>query len=573
MRRLWGYLRAYRRESILGPLFKLLEAGFELFVPLVVAAIVDRGIGGRDGALIGRMGMLLVALGVVGMVSAITAQYFAAKAAAGFATGVRRALLARIQGMSYAQLDQAGTDTLIARMSSDVNQVQTGVNLTLRLFLRSPAIVLGAGIMAFTIDARAALIFVVAIPLLSLIVFGIMVYTIPLYRRVQNGLDRLLSLTRENLTGARVIRAFHREDAEIEAFNARNRQLSEAQRFAGRISALMNPATYLVLNGALMALLWTGAVRVEAGAISQGAVIALVNYLLQILVELVKLANLIIAVTRAMACWGRVDDVLRLSEGEDQGGTALPAADADAHVSFDGVSMRYPGAGAQALSGVTLRVARGQTVGVIGGTGSGKTTLVNLIARFYEASEGVVAVDGVDVRAWPLGALRARVGVVPQRAELFTGTIAENLRWGKADATDAELWQALEQAQARPFVEALPEGLQAQVAQRGRNLSGGQKQRLTIARALVRRPEILILDDSASALDYATDAALRRALRGLEGTTVFIVSQRAASVMHADQIAVLDDGRVVAVGAHEALLGACEVYREIYHSQFPKEAS
>ncbi|MGJ4849144.1 ABC transporter ATP-binding protein [Bacillota bacterium Meth-B3] len=573
MRSLWKFLRPYKKESILGPLFKLLEAGFELFVPLVVAAIVDRGIGGRDGALVGRYGMLLVALGVVGMVSAITAQYFAAKAAAGFATGVRRALLDRIQGMSYAQLDQAGTDTLIARQTHDVGQVQTGVNLTLRLFLRSPAIVLGAAIMAFTIDARAALVFVAAIPLLSLIVFGIMAYTIPLYRKVQNGLDRLLSLTRENLTGVRVIRAFHREDAEIDEFDARNRRLSEAQRFAGRISALMNPATYLVLNGGLIVLLWTGAARVDAGAISQGAVIALVNYLLQILVELVKLASLIVSVTRAMACWSRVEDVLRTPRGEGPGGTAPPAALALAHVSFENVSMRYPGALAQALTGATLSVPRGQTVGVIGGTGSGKTTLVNLIPRFYEATEGTVAVDGVDVRDWPVGELRARVGVVPQRAELFAGTIRENLRWGKADATDEALWHALEQAQARAFVEALPEGLNTKVAQRGLNLSGGQKQRLTIARALIRRPEILILDDSASALDYATDAALRRALRGLSGTTVFIVSQRAASVMHADQIAVLDDGRVVAVGAHDELLKSCAVYQEIYHSQFPKEAS
>lgn len=571
MKHLLDYLKPYRRESILAPLFKMLEAIFELFVPLVVAAIIDRGIGAGDRALVVRGGLGMVALAVIGMVSSITAQYFAAKAAVGFSTGVRRAVFAHIQGLSYEGLDRIGTSTLITRMTSDVQQVQTGVNLTLRLFLRSPFIVFGAMVMAMTIDLRAAGIFAATIALLAVVVFGIMAITIPLYKKVQTGLDRVLAHTRENLVGARVIRAFGMEDAQVEEFDGRNRALTDAQQFVGRISALLNPVTYVIVNGALIALIWTGAVTVDGGLITQGAVIALVNYLMQILVELIKLANLIVTMTRAMACWGRIEGVLDAPTGEASGDRPLdPGA---LSIRFDDVSMRYPGAGADALGGISFAIEGGQTLGVIGGTGSGKSTLVNLIARFYDVTGGCVEVGGSDVRALSLAELRGAIGVVPQKAELFAGTIASNLRWGNDEASDEALRQALETAQAWDFVRQKPGGLAATVEQRGRNLSGGQRQRLTIARALVKKPRILILDDSASALDYMTDARLRRSIADMPGApTVVIVSQRAASVMHLDQIVVLDDGKLAGVGTHEALLKDCAVYREIYHSQFSGEA-
>ncbi len=575
MKTLWKFLKPYKKETVLAPLFKMLEASFELFVPLVVAALIDRGIGGGDRGFIVNMGLVLAALGVVGLVASVTAQYFAAKAAVGFSTLLRRALLDKIQRLPYSGIDRIGASTLITRMSSDVNQVQSGVNLTLRLFLRSPFIVLGAMVMAFTIDWKAALVFAVVIPVLSVIVFGIMFYTIPLYRGTQTSLDSVLSQVRENLTGVRVLRAFDREYEEISEFDRKTERLSEAQRFVGRISAVMNPATYLVVNAGLIALLWTGALRVEGGVITQGALIALVNYLSQILVELVKLANLIITLTRAMACWGRVTDVL---DAPDAGESARESSDAKTAkagapaVEFDGVSVRYERAGAEALTGLTLRVNRAEAVGVIGGTGSGKTTLVNLIPRFYDVTGGAVKVNGVDVRDYQPEDLRRMIGVVPQHAELFEGTVKSNLAWGKADASEEEMEEALKTAQALSFVMEKPEGLNAKVAQRGKNLSGGQRQRLTIARALVRKPQILILDDSASALDYATDAALRHSIRSIKDMTVFIVSQRAASVMYLDKIVVLDDGRVAGQGTHRELLENCPVYQEIYYSQYPKEA-
>ncbi len=573
MRNLWTYLKTYRKESVLSPLFKLLEASFELFIPLVVAAMIDRGVMGGDRGIILRMGAVLVALGIVGLAASVMGQYYAAKAAVGFSTAVRRALFQRIQSLPYEGLDQLGSDTLINRMTSDVNQVQTGVNLTLRLFLRSPFIVFGAMIMAFTLDARSALVFAAAIPLLSIVVFGILTASIPLYRKVQQSLDRVLGLTRENLTGARVIRAFGREDQESDAFAQRNQLLTQAQQFAQHISALMNPITYLILNGALIALLWTGAVRVDGGAITTGVLVALVNYLSQILIELIKLANLIITITRALASWGRVETVLNTPIQQDAPECTLGVPDAEAGVRFDCVSLRYPGAGGDALSGISFSALRGQTIGIIGGTGSGKSSLVNLIPRFYDATEGCVLVGGIDVRRYALSELREKVAVVPQKAELFLGTVRDNLRWGDEHATDDRLCEALKSAQAWDFVEDMG-GLDAPIAQRGKNLSGGQRQRLTVARALVRQAELLILDDSASALDFQTDAALRAALRGLKWRpTVFIVSQRTSSLQAADQIVVLDEGAMVGLGAHDALLKDCEVYRGIYRSQFPKEAT
>ncbi len=577
MKKLLRYLRPYRRESVLGPLFKLLEASFELFVPLVIADLVDVGIANADVPAIWRMCLLLVVLGLIGLVCSITAQYFAARAAVGFATGLRSDLFRQIGALSYAELDTVGTSTLITRLTSDVNQVQSGVNLVLRLFLRSPFIVFGAMVMAFTIDLRAALVFAVAIPLLCVVVFGVMLASIPLYRRVQEGLDQLTRLTREHLTGARVIRAFNRQADEQAAFERSSGALVESQLFVGKISALTNPMTYVIVNLATAALLWTGALRVQSGALSQGDVIALVNYMAQILVELIKLANLILSVTRALACARRIEGVLSLQpslrEAEDAA-SAPHAAAGEEKVAFDHVSFAYPGAQANALDDIHLTVRRGETVGIIGGTGSGKSTLVNLIARFYDATEGTVRVDGRDVRTLPLGEVRGQTGIVPQKTELFKGTIADNLRWGDPDADETAMEAALEAAQALDFVRARGKGLESWVTQGGKNLSGGQRQRLAIARALVRRPEILILDDSASALDYATDANLRRAIRSLGGgMTVFIVSQRTASVWNADQILVLDDGRQVGLGTHEELLATCPVYQEIYRSQFGKEGA
>ncbi len=569
MKKLLIYLKEYRKECVLGPLFKLLEASFELLVPLVMAAVIDTGIQNADRGYVVRMCLVLVALGVVGLGCSLTAQFFAAKASVGFAAKLRAALFGRIQSLSYADLDREGTSTMITRMTSDINQVQNGMNLTLRLLLRSPFVVFGAMAMAFTIDWKAALIFVAVIPLLSLVVFGVMLWTMPRYKQVQAGLDQVLSAARENLTGVRVVRAFGREEAEIEGFEAQNNALTHLQVFVGKISALMNPVTYIIINLGAVALIWSGALRVDAGMITQGAVVALLNYMSQILVELVKLANLIINISKALACANRVAAVLDLTPS--MASSPEGKAGGSGSVEFDHVALTYPGAGAPSLTGITFTARAGDVIGVIGGTGSGKTSLVNLIPRFYEATEGRVLVGGVDVRQWPAGALRARVGVVPQKAVLFQGTIRENLLWGKDNGEDPELWAALEAAQARDFVERKPKSLDEPVEQGGRNFSGGQRQRLTIARALVRRPEILILDDSASALDLATDARLRQAIRGLDyRPTVFIVSQRASSIRHADQIIVLEDGAAVGIGTHEELLESCQVYREIYQSQFEK---
>lgn len=588
MKKLLVYLKDYKKETVLAPLFKMLEATFELFVPLVMAAIIDRGIGGGEVPYVLHMGGLLVALGVIGLVCSITAQYYAAKAAVGFSTKLKHSLFAHIQGLSYTEIDTLGTSTMITRMTSDVNQAQNGVNMVLRLFLRSPFIVFGAMIMAFTIDVKAAFIFVVTIPLLSVVVFGIMMLTMPLYKKVQAGLDSVLGITRENLTGARVIRAFNKEQEEIEAFEEKNSSLAQMQLFVGKLSALTNPVTYIIINAATIILLYTGAVRVDEGTITQGQVVALVNYMSQILIELVKLANLIITITKALACANRIQSVFEIEssmeweqkaaggktagDGRKQAGSnEAGASEPHYMVEFNHVHLAYAGAGAESLSDIDFRVKKGQTVGIIGGTGSGKSSLVNLIPRFYDATGGQVRVDGRDVREYSMEELREKVGVVPQKAVLFQGTIAENLRWGKGDATEEELWKAVETAQAKEFVEQKDGKLEAPVAQAGRNLSGGQRQRLTIARALTGRPEILILDDSASALDYATDAALRQAIRSMEGDmTVFIVSQRASSIQHADQVIVLDDGETADIGTHEELLERCSVYQEIYYSQYQK---
>ena len=583
MRKLLIYLKDYKKETVCAPLFKMLEATFELFVPLVMAAIIDTGIKGGEVSYVLRMGLLLIALGLIGLVCSITAQYFAAKAAVGFSTGLKHALFGHIQCLSFTEIDTLGTSTMITRMTSDVNQVQNGVNMVLRLFLRSPFIVFGAMVMAFTIDVKAALIFVVTIPLLSVVVFGIMMITMPMYKKVQAGLDSVLGVTRENLTGARVIRAFNKEEEEIEQFGKKNAFLADLQLFVGKISALTNPVTYIIINAATIVLLYTGAIRVNEGTITQGQVVALVNYMSQILIELVKLANLIITITKALACANRIENIFEIhssmtwDEAEDAAGAIASRKDAEQTtgasyvVDFDHVHLTYAGAGAESLSDIDFKVRKGETIGIIGGTGSGKSSLVNMIPRFYDATQGAVRIDGKDVRKYSMEELRQKVGVVLQKAVLFSGTIRENLLWGKEDATEEELWQALTTAQAKEFVEGKDGKLDAPVAQAGRNLSGGQKQRLTIARALVGKPEILILDDSASALDYATDAALRKALRELPGEmTVFIVSQRASSIQHADQIIVLDDGMMVGCGTHEVLLQSCEVYQEIYYSQYPK---
>ena len=594
MKKLLVYLKDYKKETVLAPLFKLLEASFELFVPLVMAAIIDNGIANGDRGYIGRMCLVLIALGIIGLTCSITAQYFAARAAVGFAAQMKQALFAHIQSLSFTEMDTVGTSTLITRMTSDANQVQNGVNMVLRLFLRSPFIVFGAMIMAFTIDVKAALVFVAAIPLLSLVVFGIMVITTPMYRKVQGGLDAVLGITRENLTGVRVLRAFNKEESERKRFEATNGALAQMQKAVGRLSALMNPVTYIIINGAVIALVWTGAWQVENGVITQGEVVALVNYMSQILVELIKLANLIVTITKAIACGNRIESIFEMSssltdpaaenwkkaaengqkaaeDGQKTPAGASRTQDVPA-VAFEHVCLTYKNAGAESLTDIDFQARPGQTIGVIGGTGSGKSSLVNLIPRFYDVTKGRVLVDGRDVREYPLSELRGKIGMVLQKAVLFQGTIRENLLWGKEDASDEELYRALEIAQARDFVEEKNGGLDAPVAQGGKNLSGGQRQRLTIARALVRRPSILILDDSASALDYATDARLRKAIREMEeGPTVFIVSQRAASIRHADQIIVLDDGEVAGIGTHEQLLAGCPAYQEIYYSQFEKE--
>lgn len=572
MKKLLRYMKEYRKECVLGPLFKLLEASFELLVPLVMASVIDVGIGNGDREYIVRMCLVLVALGAVGLVCAITAQYFAAEASVGFAAKLRHALFAHIQELSFTEMDTQGTSTLITRMTSDVNQVQNGVNLTLRLLLRSPLVVFGAMAMAFTIDWKAALVFAGVIPLLLAVVFWVMLWTMPRYKKVQAGLDKVLGVTRENLTGVRVIRAFGWEEGEARRFEEENQELTRLQVFVGRVSALMNPATYILINLATVVLIWVGGLRVDSGAITQGQVVALVNYMAQILVELIKLANLIINIAKALACANRVQGVLETSSSLKQNGPLLREGPASGGVEFRDVSLRYAGAGAESLSHISFSVKPGQTVGIIGGTGSGKTSLVNLIPHFYDPTEGQVLVGGVPADRYDPGALRGKIGVVPQKAALFSGTIRENLLWGREDATDQELWQALETAQAKEFVEQKEKGLDEPVAQGGRNFSGGQRQRLTIARALVRRPAILILDDSASALDFATDLKLRTAIRNMpEGPTVFLVSQRAASIRYADVIVVLDDGEAVGVGTHEELLEGCQVYREIYESQFKRE--
>ncbi len=570
MKKLLVYLKGYEKETVLAPLFKMLEALFELFVPLVMAAVIDVGIGGHDRGYVIRMCLVLIALGVIGLACSITAQYFAAKAATGFSTVLRRELFAHIQSLSYTEMDNLGTSTLITRMTSDINQVQSGVNLVLRLFLRSPFIVFGAMIMAFTVDVKAAMIFVVAIPMLSVVVFGIMIWTMPLYRRVQGALDKVLGLTRENLTGVRVIRAFCLEEQEQTHFREKNECLTDMQKFVGKISGLMNPLTYIIVNGAVVVLLYTGAIRVDQGIITTGAVVALVNYMNQILVELVKLANLIINITKSVACGNRIQSVLEIPSSMENGSdTNLTRVD---EVLFDHVGLTYAQAGTESLTDIDFSAKAGQTIGIIGGTGSGKSSLVNLIPRFYDATTGAVKINGKNVKDFDLETLRKMVGIVPQKAVLFKGTIEDNLRWGKKDATEEELWEALETAQAADFVRERADGLQAKIDQGGKNLSGGQRQRLTIARALVGHPGILILDDSASALDFATDAALRKALREMKGNPiVFIVSQRTSSIRHADQIIVLDDGMVAGIGTHQELLNNCPVYQEIHYSQFDRK--
>lgn len=582
MKKLLIYLKDYKKESVLGPLFKLLEASFELIVPLVVASMIDVGIADDDKGYIVRMCLIMAALGLIGLTCSVTAQFFAAKAAVGFATKLRHGLFEHIEKLSFSQMDKEGTSTLITRMTSDINQVQSGVNLVLRLFLRSPFIVFGAMIMAFTVDVKGALVFVVVIPVLSVIVFGIMLISIPLFKKVQGALDRVLGITRENLTGVRVIRAFGEEETEIRKFDEETDHLRHMQMVAARISALMNPLTYIVVNAGLIALIYVGGIRVEAGILTQGQVVALVNYMSQILVELVKLANLIITVTKAVACGNRIQGIFEIPAGMEQQTAAVNEkisifqtkknnSGETGTVEFDHVSLRYYKGGEEALTDIHFKAKRGDTIGVIGGTGSGKSSLVNLIPRFYDVEKGSVKIDGRDVREYDLTQLRDKIGVVMQKAVLFKGTIRENLLWGNENASDEELWDALKTAQAEEFVLQKKNRLDEMIEQEGRNLSGGQKQRLSIARALVKKPEILILDDSASALDYATDAALRKSLKQMPGeTTVFIVSQRASSLMHADTIIVLDDGNVAGMGTHDELLKGCQVYQEIYYSQFER---
>lgn len=573
MKKLLIYLKNYKKECVLAPLFKLLEASFELIVPLVMAAIIDRGIAVSDRPYIFKMGGVLVLLAAVGLTCSITAQYFAAKAAVGFATKLRYSLFSHIETLSFSEMDTVGSSTLITRITSDINQVQSGVNMVLRLFLRSPFIVFGAMIMAFTVNVKAALVFVVTIPLLSVVVFSVMLASIPLFKKVQSGLDQVLGHTRENLEGARVIRAFNKEEDEAREFNASNEFLTNMQLVVGRISTLMNPLTYIIINCAIIAVIWVGGKQVYGGIITQGEVVALVNYMSQILVELVKLANLIILINKAIACGNRIEEVLETKSSIVNAPSEVNAAsDSENAVVFSHVSMAYASTSEEALTDIDFTAKKGQTIGIIGGTGSGKSSVVNLIPRFYDVSKGSVLVNGRDVRDYDLTELRDKIGVVMQKAVLFQGTIAENLRWGKPDATDEELWHAIEVAQATDVVEGKEGKLDYMIEQGGRNLSGGQKQRLTIARAVVKDPDILILDDSASALDFATDARLRAALRNLKGNkTIFIVSQRTSSIQFADKIIVMDDGQVAGIGTHEQLLENCEIYREIYESQFKKE--
>ena len=574
MKQLLIYLKDYKKETILAPLFKLLEASFELMIPLVVAAIVDRGIGQNEIGYVYKMGGAMVLLGIVGLIAAVSAQFFAAKAAVGFATGLRSALFKHIQSLSYTEIDTAGTSTLITRLTSDVNQVQSGVNMTLRLLLRSPFIVFGAMIMAFTVDVKAALIFVGVIPLLCLVVFGIMLITMPLYKQVQKHLDRVLTLTRENLTGIRVIRAFHQEKEEIEKFESGNEELTKTQLLVGKISALTNPITYVIINLGLVVLIYTGAMQVDAGRLTQGQVIALINYISQILVELIKMANLIVLITKALSSANRISDVFATKSTMDDKGTASVEEEENVSIlEFENVGLCYAGAGEESLSEIDFSVNKGETVGIIGGTGCGKTSLVNLIPRFYDATSGMIRFYGKPIREYSLEELRNRIGVVPQKAVLFKGTIKSNLLWGNEDASLEEMKEALEIAQAKEFVDQLDQGLESSVAQGGKNFSGGQRQRLTIARALVRKPEILILDDSTSALDYATDAKLRAKLKEMKNTmTTFIVSQRTSSIQFADKIIVLEDGKIAGIGTHKYLLEHCEVYQEIYDSQYQNPA-
>ncbi len=572
MKRLGVYLKPYTLESILGPLFKLLEALLELLVPLVVADIIDTGIGAGDSGFIVKRCLLLIGLGLLGLASSVTAQYFAAKAAIGFTASVRHALFGKVQSLSYAELDKLGTSTLMTRMTSDMNQVQTGLNLALRLLLRSPFVVFGAMIMAFTIDVKSAWVFAVIIPLLFAVVFGIMFSCIPLYKKVQGRLDGVLGAAKENLAGVRVIRAFGKERQEVESFEEKSGQLLSSQLFVGKISALLNPVTYVMINLAIIAVLRVGGGQVYKGILTQGQVLALYNYMSQILVELIKMANLILSMTKATASAKRVAAILALESSLDVPRENPEEPEAAPAVSFDGVTFTYPTGGAPALSDISFTLEHGKTLGIIGGTGSGKSTLIGLIPRFYDVQEGCVKVDGCDVRQYPLETLRRKIGLVPQKALLFKGTIRENLLWGDENAADDEIRDALRAAQAQEVVDGKPEGLDYEVETGGRNFSGGQRQRLTIARALVRKPEVLILDDSASALDFATDAALRHALRELPWKpAVVIISQRTASIRFADEILVLDDGKLAGRGTHDELLQTCEVYREIYESQFKKE--
>lgn len=572
MKGILRYLRDYKKESILAPLFKMLEATFELLIPVVMANVIDVGIAGRDIGYVVRMCLLMILLGIIGLVCSITAQYFSAKAATGFGTALRNDLFRHITSLSYTEIDSIGTSTLLTRMTSDTNQVQTGVNMVLRLFLRSPFIVFGAMIMSFTIDVKSAMTFVVTIPALSIVVFGVMALSIPLFKKVQSRLDRVTLLTREGLEGARVIRAFNRQDKEFKEFDKSTDDLMKFQLLAGRISAFMNPVTYVIINLSTAAIIWIAAGQTDAGIITQGKVVALVNYMSQILVELIKLANLIVTITKAVACARRINAVMEKQPSITDGDGQAAAGGKSVKVSFRDANLRYAGAGADSLSDITFDVAPGETVGIIGGTGSGKSSLVNMIPRFYDASQGNVYVDGIDVKDYTLDELRHKVGVVPQKAVLFAGSIADNIRWGKQDATESEINEALEIAQAKEFVDGKENGINFKITQGGKNLSGGQKQRLTIARAVVRKPEILILDDSASALDFATDAALRKAIREkTKGMTVFLVSQRASTIMNSDKIIVMDDGQIAGIGTHRQLLSNCEVYREICQSQLSEE--
>lgn len=575
MKMIMRFLKDYKKECVLAPLFKMLEAIFELFVPLVVSSVIDKGIVNADKGYIMQMCLMLILLAIIGLVCAITAQYFSAKAAVGAATGMRHSLFAHIQTFSFTEMDTLGTSTLVTRMTSDINQVQNGINMVLRLFLRSPFIVFGAMIMAFTIDVKAALVFVAAIPVLALIVFGIMLATRPMYKNVQSGLDKILGITRENLTGVRVIRAFNKEQDEVKRFKNDNESLNRLQKFVGKISGLMNPLTYVVVNVSIIALIWIGGVRVNAGALTQGQVVALYNYMSQILVELIKLANLIITITKALACAGRIESVFEVKSGMSDGDVKnVNAKEETPSVEFKNVSLTYSGSGVPSVEGINFKAMKGQTIGVIGGTGSGKSSLVNLIPRLYDATQGEVIVDGVNVKEYDIETLRNKVGIVMQKAVLFKGTIRENMWMGKKGATDEQIDEALEISQSKEFVDSKEGRLDYPIEQGGKNLSGGQRQRLTIARAIVRKPDVLILDDSASALDFATDAALRKAIRGMNNSpTVFIVSQRAASLMYADLIIVLDDGQVAGMGTHDELLANCEVYKEIYESQFKKADS